>query len=53
MTNELAKLSLQVGRPGRVGGATAAAAGADRREDILRTVRSVTGQGQARSGYGG
>jgi hypothetical protein len=30
-----------------------AAAVADSREDILRTVRSVTGQGQARSGYGG
>jgi hypothetical protein len=94
LTNELAKLSLQVGRPGGVGSTAGpqdrhtaggeegegghgaggaggggrpvaklttvvavivvvAAAAADGREDILRTVRSVTGQGQARSGYGG
>jgi hypothetical protein len=33
--------------------AAVAAAAADGREDILRTVRSVTGQGQARSGYRG
>jgi hypothetical protein len=32
--------------------AVVAAAVADGREDILRTIRSVTGQGQARSGYG-
>jgi hypothetical protein len=35
------------------GAGAAKAVGADRREDILRTVRSVTGQGQARSGYRG
>ena len=103
LTNELAKLSLQVNRPGGVsstarpqdrhtaggeeregghgtgragregrqggrgagsGGRPAAklttivavivavaAAAADNREDILRTIRSVIGQGQARSGY--
>jgi hypothetical protein len=28
-----------------------AVAAVDSREDILRTVRSITGQGQARSGY--
>ena len=36
----------------RARASTTTIAGADRREDILRTVRSITGQGQARSGYG-